>query len=77
MAAKVWFDPLERFAEIERLVSKIYFRFSHLFLEDSQLRNFWWEMAKQEEQHALILLACRAIIENYKDEQLAGKSGWA
>jgi len=70
MAAKVRFDPLERFAEIERLVSKIYFRFSHLFLEDSQLRNFWWEMAKQEEQHALILLACRAIIENYKDEQL-------
>ena len=26
------FDPLLRFAEIERLVSKIYYRFSHLFL---------------------------------------------
>ena len=26
------FNPLERFAEIERLVSKIYYRFSHLFM---------------------------------------------
>ena len=26
------FDPLHRFAGIERLVAKIYFRFSHLFL---------------------------------------------
>ena len=26
------FNSLERFAEIERLVSKIYYRFSHLFM---------------------------------------------
>jgi hypothetical protein len=64
------FDPLERFAEIERLVSKIYFRFSHLFLSRPELRDFWWEMAKEEEQHACILKACRAVIENYEDETL-------
>lgn len=64
------FDPLERFAEIERLVSKIYFRFSHLFLSRPELRDFWWEMAKEEEQHACILNACRAVIENYEDEVL-------
>ena len=64
------FDPLERFAEIERLVSKIYFRFSHLFLSRPELRDFWWEMAKEEEQHACILNACRAVIENYEDEAL-------
>ena len=58
------FDPLEGFAEIERLVGKIYFRFSHLFLDQPELRDFWWEMARQEEQHALILLACKAFIEN-------------
>jgi len=64
------FDPLLRFAEIERLVSKIYYRFSHLFLTESELRDFWWEMAKEEEQHACILQACRALIENYEDETL-------
>jgi hypothetical protein len=64
------FDPLERFAEIERLVSKIYFRFSHLFLTQPELRDFWWEMAKEEEQHACILRACSAIIENYEDDKL-------
>jgi hypothetical protein len=64
------FDPLERFAEIERLVSKIYYRFSHLFLADGELRDFWWAMASEEEQHADILLACRALIENYDDETL-------
>jgi hypothetical protein len=64
------FDPLVRFAEIERLVSKIYFRFSHLFLTEPELRDFWWEMAKEEEQHACILNACRALIENYEDEKL-------
>ena len=32
MSTREPFDPLIRFAEIERLVSKIYFRFSHLFL---------------------------------------------
>ena len=64
------FDPLEDFAEIERLVAKIYFRFSHLFLGVPALRDFWWEMAKEEEQHACILHACRAIIKNYDDESL-------
>ena len=64
------FDPLEGFAEIERLVAKIYFRFSHLFLAVPALRDFWWEMAKEEEQHACILHACRAIIKNYDDESL-------
>jgi hypothetical protein len=63
------FDPLPRFAELERLVSKIYFRFSHLFLDNPDLRDFWWEMAREEEQHACILFACKALIENY-DETL-------
>jgi hypothetical protein len=64
------FDPLERFAELERLVSKIYFRFSHLFISRPELRDFWWEMAQQEDQHASILLACKALIQNYDDERL-------
>lgn len=64
------FDPLLRFAEIERLVAKIYFRFSHLFLSRPELRDFWWEMAREEEQHASILAACREIIANYEDESL-------
>jgi hypothetical protein len=70
MSSPESFDPLERFAEIERLVSKIYFRFSHLFLGRPELRDFWWEMAREEEQHACILRACRAMIENYEDEAL-------
>jgi hypothetical protein len=64
------FDPLLRFAELERLVSKIYFRFSHVFLVQLELREFWWEMAREEEQHACILHACRALIENYEEERL-------
>ena len=64
------FDPLERFAEIERLVSKIYYRFSHLFLSNEELRDFWWGMAGEEQQHSDILLACRALIQNYDDETL-------
>lgn len=64
------FDPLEGFAEIEKLVSKVYFRFSHLFLQKPQLRDFWWEMALQEEQHAAILLACKEMIQNYEDEKV-------
>lgn len=64
------FDPLLRFAEIERLVSKIYYRFSHLFLTRQELRDFWWEMAREEEQHASILGACRDLILNYEDESL-------
>jgi hypothetical protein len=70
MSNQETFDPLIRFAEIERLVSKIYFRFSHLFFPKPKLRDFWWEMAKEEEQHACILNACRALIENYEDEKL-------
>ena len=64
------FDPLEEFSEIERLVGKVYFRFSHLFMDQPELRDFWWEMARQEEQHALILLACKILIQNYDDEEL-------
>ena len=64
------FDPLLRFAEIERLVAKIYYRFSHLFLSRPELRDFWWEMAREEEQHASMLAACRAMIANYEDEAL-------
>ena len=54
MTLELTFDPLEGFAEIERLVSKVYFRFSHLFLE----------------QHAAILLACKEMVKNYSDEAL-------
>jgi hypothetical protein len=64
------FDPLIGFAAIERLVCKIYFRFSHLFLAQPVLRDFWWEMAKEEEQHACILQACRAVIENFAEQTL-------
>jgi hypothetical protein len=64
------FDPLLGFAEIERLVSKIYYRFSHLFLNQPELRDFWWEMAREEEQHASILAACREMIVNYEEESL-------
>jgi hypothetical protein len=63
-------EPLERFAEIERLVAKVYFRFSHLFLYHSDLRDFWWGMAVDEEQHAAILMACKAIVENFQDETI-------
>ena len=64
------FDALISFAAVERLVSKIYFRFSHLFLAQPELRDFWWEMAKEEEQHACILQACRAVIENFAEAKL-------
>ena len=70
MMAEEPFDPLLIFAAIERLVSKIYFRFSHLFLGQPELRDFWWEMAKEEEQHACILQACRAVIEKLPDRSL-------
>jgi hypothetical protein len=64
------FNPLVGFAEIERLVSKVYFRFSHLFLHHPELRDFWWQMAMDEEQHASILLACNEMIGNFSDESL-------
>ncbi len=70
MNSPVQFDPLERFSELERLVSKIYFRFSHLFSDRPELRDFWWKMAKEEEQHSSVLLACKSLIENYTDENL-------
>ncbi len=64
------FDPLLRFADIEKLVAKIYYRFSHLFLGQPELRDFWWEMGREEEQHASILAACRELILNYDEESL-------
>lgn len=70
MSSSTQFDAFDRFAELERLVSKIYFRFSHLFISHRELRDFWWEMGRQEEQHASILLACKALIQNYDDERL-------
>ena len=70
MSKRPEFDPLGTFAELERLVSRIYFRFSHLFIDRPDLRDFWWEMAREEEQHACILIACKALIENYGDEAL-------
>jgi hypothetical protein len=51
MSTQESFDPLTRFAAIERLVAKIYYRFSHMFLNLPELRDFWWEMAREEEQH--------------------------
>lgn len=65
MMAGSEFDPLTEFAEIERLVSKVYFRFSHLFINHSELRDFWWQMALDEEGHASILLACKEMLEGY------------
>ena len=69
-AVEAPFDPLLEFAEIERLVGKIYFRFSHLLLDQPELRDFWWGMALEEEQHASILQACRGMIANYVEERL-------
>jgi len=42
MMAGERFDPLISFAAIERLVAKIYFRFSHLFLAQPALRDVSW-----------------------------------
>ena len=63
-------DPLVKFAGIEQLVSKVYFRFSHLFLDEPELRDFWWQMAKDEEQHASVLMACKALVESHDVETL-------
>ena len=70
MGSQTRFDPLEGFAAIERLAAKVYFRFSHLFLHHPELRDFWWQMALDEEQHASTLLACKELITNYQDEAL-------
>lgn len=68
MVPKNRFDPLERFAEIELLAAKVYFRFSHLFLRHPDLRDFWWQMGMDEEQHSSILLACKEIIKHSPHE---------
>ncbi|HXG52771.1 MAG TPA: hypothetical protein VNN77_15345 [candidate division Zixibacteria bacterium] len=70
MSSESALDLLERFAEIEWLVAKIYFRFSHLFLDRPELRDFWWDMAHEEEQHGSILSACRTLIGKDKLERL-------
>ncbi|HWP58614.1 MAG TPA: hypothetical protein VNL14_12055 [Candidatus Acidoferrales bacterium] len=70
MISKSQLDIFDDFAQIERLVAKIYFRFSHLFLDRPELRDFWWEMAKEEEQHGAILSACKLMIENYEEDAL-------
>ncbi len=70
MGSEIPFEPLERFAGIERLAAKVYFRFSHLFLRHADLREFWWQMAMDEEQHASVLLACKTIIGNIPHEPM-------
>ena len=70
MGSEIPFDPLERFAGIERLSAKVYFRFSHLFLRHADLRECWWQMAIDEEQHAAVLLACKTIVENIPCEPM-------
>ncbi|MBI2089381.1 MAG: hypothetical protein HYT78_11660 [Deltaproteobacteria bacterium] len=70
MTARTEFDPLMEFAEIERLVSKVYFRFSHLFLNHPELRDFWWQMALDEEGHAAVLLACKEMSAGYPEGPL-------
>ena len=57
-------DALQRFSEVERLAAKVFFRFSHLFLSRPEVRDFWWQMGMDEEQHSSILLACRDIAGN-------------
>lgn len=61
MDSKAGFDTLQRFAEVEQLVAKVYFRFSHLFISRPELRDCWWQMGMDEDQHSAILLACREI----------------
>ena len=57
-------DSLRAFVEIERLIGKIYFRFSHLFLHHSTLRDFWWEMGMVKERQAAILMAIKVASQN-------------
>ena len=42
MVMEAQFDPLGGFAEIERLVGKVYFRFSHLFFHHPSLISFFF-----------------------------------
>ena len=57
-------DSLQAFAEIERLTSKVYFRFSHLFLHHPSLRDFWWEIGMAKERQAAILTAIKVASQN-------------
>ena len=57
-------DSLMAFAEIERLIGKIYFRFSHLFFHHPSLRDFWWEMGMAKERQAAILTAIKVASQN-------------
>ncbi len=63
------FDPLKSFAGIERLAAKVYFRFSHLFFHHAELRDFWWQMAMDEEQHSATLLVCREVTNGLPPEE--------
>lgn len=72
--AEPQFDPLEKFAELERLVGKVYYRFSHLFLHHPELRDFWWQMALDEEHHSSMLLACKELMGRYPDGPLLDPS---
>jgi hypothetical protein len=57
-------DILQAFAEIERLIAKVYFRFSHLFFHHPTLRDFWWEMAIGKERSACNFTVMNALSEN-------------
>ncbi|NIO06432.1 MAG: hypothetical protein GTO40_00020, partial [Deltaproteobacteria bacterium] len=70
MSTKSDFDPLERFAGIERLAGKVYFKLSDLFLGQGELRNFWWQMAMDEEQHASVLIACKTLMDEASQQPL-------
>ena len=62
------FDPLLRFAEIERPSFENLLPILPPLSRSAGTARFWWEMARDEEQHAAILLACKALIDNYDDE---------
>ncbi len=70
-------DSLQAFAEIERLIGKVYFRFSHLFFHHPRLRDFWWEMAQAKERQASILMAINLVSQNcaVKPETVNGRDG--
>lgn len=57
-------DFLQTIAEIERLIGKVYFRFSHLFIDHPTLRDFWWKLALAKERHAYNLTVMCAVVEN-------------
>jgi len=70
-------DSLMAFAEIERLIAKIYFRFSHLFLHHPTLRDFWWEIGMAKERQAAILMAIKVARQNCagNSETATGREG--